>query len=65
MCGHIMTFKVIDGILGVFLNTDSLLLQRFPWSFPGLRSIYFVAGVIVPVVIGISLERAKLKLREA
>lgn len=63
MCGHIMVFKVIDGITGIFLNTDSLTLQQFPWTFPELRGIYLIAGVIIPVIIGEAVEKAKVKLR--
>mgnify|MGYP004547824049 CR=1 FL=1 len=59
MCGHFVVFKVIDGLIGLFSDLNPMRLQEFPWSFSEWRALYFIGGMVLPTIIGVTFNKTK------
>lgn len=61
MAFHFMFFKLIDAIIGLTIGKgiEADVLAYFPISFPSIRFFYVLAGIIFPLIIGVSVNGIK------
>ncbi|ERT32870.1 acyltransferase family protein [Fusobacterium animalis] len=63
MALHCIVFKLIDVCYYSFTGKGQDLLYLFPYSYTNFRILYIILGTIVPVVIGILINKIKLRIR--
>ncbi len=59
MALHFICFKLIDSIIGLICKLNKNILKIYPISFSQLRIMYFVAGVIIPLLIVFFFEKVR------
>lgn len=62
MAGHLMAFKLTDGIVGFLYNVDTETLKLFPYSFPRLWLVYTLLGIVSPICVSKLWQWIKRKI---